>query len=159
MGTQVVSAGDIETSLVFWREDGTWQVASIPARSAESMDALIAAVSRFPGEGGAFGAVIVSEDFFLLLRESAQGRWILVSDGAAAWDWSLAEEAIDMLGMSDDDVDEFEPAGDIRLLEDFGVSGEDIELLCANEDLYPDEQLAAIAERLGIAAQWTRATS
>lgn len=159
MGTQVVSATDIEMSRVFWREDGAWQVSSIPARSAVSMDALIGALSRFPGEGGVFGAVMVGEDFFVLVRESAQGRWIVVSDGAAAWDWSLAEEAIDMLGLSEDDVDEFEPAGDIRLLEDFGVSGEEIELLCGNEDLYPDEQLSAIAERLGIAAQWSGANA
>lgn len=159
MGTQVVSVDDIESSIVFWREEGIWQVSSIPARSAVSMDALISALSRFPGEGGVFGAVTVRDDFFLLVRESGQGRWILLSDGAASWDWSLAEEAIDMLGLSEDDVEEFEPAGDVRLLEDFGVNGEDIELLCGNEDLYPDEQLAAIADRLGIAALWARASA
>jgi len=158
MGTQVVTADDIDVSVVFWREEGLWQVSSIPARSAVSMDSLISALSRFPGEGGVFGAVTVGDDFFLLVRESGQGRWILLSDGAASWDWSLAEEAVDMLGLSDDDVEELEPAGDTRLLEDFGVKGEDLELLCSNEDLYPDEQLTSIAERLGISAQWSRAT-
>ena len=158
MGTQVVSADDIDQSIVFWREEGAWQVSSIPAGNAVSMDALVGALSRFPGEGGVFAAVTVGDDFFLLLRETAQGRWILVSDGAAAWDWSLAEEAADMLGLGEDDLEEFEPAGDVRLLEEFGVSGEDIELLCANEDLYPDEQLSQIAKRLGIAAQWARAS-
>lgn len=157
MGTQVVSAEDIDQSIVFWREDGAWQVSSIPASNAVSMETLISALSRFPGEGGVFGAVTVGDDFFLLLRESSQGRWILLSDGAAAWDWSLAEEAVDMLGLTDDDVDEFEPAGDTRLLEEFGVSGEDIELLCSSEDLYPDEQLERIADRLGISTQWARA--
>ena len=44
------------------------------------------------------------------------------------------------------------------MLEDFGVKGEELELLCSNEDLYPDEQLTSIAERLGISAQWSRAT-
>ena len=63
-----------------------------------------------------------------------------------------------MLGLADNDVEELEPAGDARLLEDFGVKGEDLELLCSNEDLYPDEQLTSIAERLGISAQWSRAT-
>jgi putative tRNA adenosine deaminase-associated protein len=158
MGTQVVSVDDIESSIVFWREEGIWQVSSIPARSAVSMDALISALSRFPGEGGVFGAVTVRDDFFLLVRESGQGRWILLSDGAASWDWSLAEEAVDMLGLSDEDVEEFEPAGDARLLEEFGMKGEELELLCSDEDLYPDEQLATIAERLGISAQWSRAT-
>lgn len=158
MGTQVVGADDIDQSLVFWREEGIWQVSSIPAAHAVSMDALIGALSRFPGEGGVFGAVTIGDDFFLLLRESAQGRWILLSDGAAAWDWSLAEEAVDMLGLSDDELEEFEPAGDVRLLEEFGVSGEEIELLCANDELYPDEQLSRIADRLGIEAQWSRAS-
>jgi putative tRNA adenosine deaminase-associated protein len=159
MGTQVVTAADVESFRVFWREEGTWQVSSVPGRSAISMESLIGALSRFPGEGGVFGAVTISDEFFVLVREVAQGRQIMLSDGAAAWDWSLAEEAIDMLGLSEDDVEEFEPAGDIRLLEDFGVSGEDIELLCGNEDLYPDEQLTAIAERLGIAALWSRANA
>jgi len=159
MGTQVVSASDVESSTVFWREEGVWQVSSIPARNAVSMDSLLGSLSRFPGEGGVFAAVTIGDEFFLLVRESGQGRWILLSDGAAAWDWSLAEEAVDMLGLNEDDLEEFEPAGDVRLLEEFGVSAEEIELLCANEDLYPDEQLAAIAERLGIAAMWARATS
>ncbi len=158
MGTQVVSVEDIDLSIVFWREEGVWQVSSLPARSAVSMDSLITALSRFPGEGGVFGAVTIGDDFFLLVREAGQGRWILLSDGAASWDWSLAEEAVDMLGLNDDDVEELEPAGDVRLLEEFGISGEDIELLCSNEDLYPDEQLSSIAERLGIAAQWSRAS-
>ena len=57
------------------------------------MDSLISALSRFPGEGGVFGAVTVGDDFFLLVREIGRGRWILLSDGAASWDWSLAEEA------------------------------------------------------------------
>jgi putative tRNA adenosine deaminase-associated protein len=158
MGTQVVSADDVEQSIVFWREEGIWQVSSIPAGNAVSMDALISALSRFPGEGGVFGAVTIGDDFFLLLRESAQGRWILLSDGAASWDWSLAEEAVDMLGLGEDDVEEFEPAGDTRLLEEFGISGEDIELLCSNEELFPDEQLGQIAQRLGITTQWSRAS-
>lgn len=158
MGTQVVSADDIDQSIVFWREEGRWQVSSIPAPNAVSMDALVTALSRFPGEGGVFGAVTIGDDFFLLVRESAQGRWIVLSDGAASWDWSLAEEAVDMLGLGEDDVEEFEPVGDTGLLEEFGISGDDLELICANEDLYPDEQLARIAERLGIATEWARAS-
>lgn len=158
VGTQVVSADDIDQSIVFWREEGAWQVSSIPANNAVSMDTLLSALSRFPGEGGVFGAVTIGDDFFLLVRESAQGRWILLSDGAASWDWSLAEEAVDMLGLSEDDIEEFEPAGDTRLLEEFGIGAQDVELLCADEELYPDEQLARIAERLGIAAQWSRAS-
>ncbi len=55
MGTQAVTADDIDVSVVFWREEGLWQVSSIPARSAVSMDSLISALSRFPGEGGVFG--------------------------------------------------------------------------------------------------------
>ena len=66
-------------------------------------------------------------------------------------------EAIDMLGLGEDEVDELEPAGDTGLLEEFGISGEEIELICSDEELYPDEQLTRIAERLGISAQWTRA--
>jgi putative tRNA adenosine deaminase-associated protein len=45
----------------------------------------------------------------------------------------------------------------VDLLEDFGVNPDDIVAICQNEDLYPDEQLGAIAERLGFADQWQAA--
>jgi putative tRNA adenosine deaminase-associated protein len=81
----------------------------------------------------------------------------MLSDGASTLDWSLADEAATLIGFDDDDPEEYEPIGDVELLEDFGVNPDDIVAICQNEDLYPDEQLGAIAERLGFADQWQAA--
>jgi putative tRNA adenosine deaminase-associated protein len=103
------------------------------------------------------GAVAVGDEFFVIVRESGQGRRLMVSDGASTLDWSLADEAATLLGFDEDDPEEYEPIGDVGLLADFGVSADDIVAICQDEDLYPDEQLAAIAQRLGFEDQWQSA--
>lgn len=143
--------------MVFYREEGRWNVAALPARGSTTMDNLVDALRRFPGEGGVMGAVAVGDEFFVLVRESGQGRRLMLSDGASTLDWSLADEAATLIGFDDDDPEEYEPIGDVELLEDFGVNPDDIVAICQNEDLYPDEQLGAIAERLGFADQWQAA--
>lgn len=148
---------DVDVSMVFYREEGRWNVAALPARGSTTLDNLLDALRRFPGEGGVMGAVAVGDEFFVLVRESGQGRRLMLSDGASTLDWSLADEAATLIGFDDDDPEEYEPIGDVDLLEDFGVNPDDIVAICQNEDLYPDEQLGAIAERLGFADQWQAA--
>ena len=148
---------DVDVSMVFYREEGRWNVAALPARGSTTMENLLDAVRRFPGEGGVMGAVAVGDEFFVIVRESGQGRRLMVSDGASTLDWSLADEAATLLGFDEDDPEEYEPIGDVGLLADFGVSADDIVAICQDEDLYPDEQLAAIAQRLGFEDQWQSA--
>lgn len=143
--------------MVFYREEGRWNVAALPARGSTTMENLLDAVRRFPGEGGVMGAVAVGDEFFVIVRESGQGRRLMVSDGASTLDWSLADEAATLIGFDEDDPEEYEPIGDVGLLADFGVSADDIVAICQDEDLYPDEQLAAIARRLGFGDQWQSA--
>lgn len=143
--------------MVFYREEGRWNVAALPARGSTTMENLLDAVRRFPGEGGVMGAVAVGDEFFVIVRESGQGRRLMVSDGASTLDWSLADEAATLIGFDEDDPEEYEPIGDVGLLADFGVSADDIVAICQDEDLYPDEQLAAIAQRLGFEDQWQSA--
>lgn len=81
--------------MVFYREEGRWNVAALPARGSTTMENLLDAVRRFPGEGGVMGVVAVGDEFFVIVRESGQGRRLMVSDGASTLDWSLADEAAD----------------------------------------------------------------
>lgn len=154
MATQAVTPEDVDVSMVFYREEGRWSVAALPARGSTTLDNLLDALRRFPGEGGVMGAVAVGDEFFVLVREAGQTSRVMLSDGASTLDWSLAEQAASLAGYDDEDPDEYEPIGDLTLLEDFGVSADDIVTICQDEDLYPDEQLAAIAQRLGCASQW-----
>jgi putative tRNA adenosine deaminase-associated protein len=155
MSTQVVTADDIDLSIAFWREEGRWMVAPLQARSATSLDDVVGALRQLPGEGGVFGAVCVADEFFVLLRESGAGRWAMVSDGAAVLDWSLAEEALDLIGiqLDEDDIEEFEPVGDVSMLAEFGIDADEIALICQNDDLYPDDQIKQIAKQLGFHAE------
>ena len=52
-------------------------------------------------------------------------------------------------------LDDIEPAGDLTLLADFGLSPADIDLLCGDPELYPDEQIGSIAARIGFAQELT----
>ena len=44
------------------------------------------------------------------------------------------------------DVEEYEAAGDVSLCADFGLDGPELVMICQDEELYPDEQVRAIAE-------------
>lgn len=81
---------------------------------------------------------------------------VLLSDVTAALDWPIADEAAEMLGVDIDDLEELEdiePAGDLKLLTDFGLSVADIDHLCSDPELYPDEQISSIAARIGFAGE------
>jgi putative tRNA adenosine deaminase-associated protein len=96
--------------------------------------------------------VSVAEEFFLVVRVLGDEVRLLLSDVYAAEEWPLGLDALERLGIpspEDDDSDDPQPAGDLRILEDFGVGPVDLELLLDDEELWPDEQLATIATRLG----------
>ena len=53
----------------------------------------------------------------------------------------------------DDELDEPEPIGDFAIVADFGMDAESLELLCTDDEVYPDEIVASIATRLGFMDQ------
>ena len=155
MATGDVDAASIDFAVACWREEGLWSVTALPARSTASADALVSALRQFPGEGGVFGIVGVSDEFFIAIRQLGDRTKALISDGSAILDWDLAEEVADLVGLQvdEDDLEEFEPIGDLSLFSDFGLDSTEMSLLCADEDLYPDEQVRTIAKRVGFLAQ------
>ena len=92
-----------------------------------------------------------------VLRHSAHGsrgrprvdqRWSVL-------DWSLAVEVADLIGLDwdEDDVEEFEPVGDLQVCADFGLDTDELLMICQDEDLLPDEQVRAVAKRMGFGAE------
>lgn len=147
----------LDFALATWREDGAWLVDPLPARTADTLDDLLAALRAQPGEGGVLGFVSIAEDFFLAVRVLGTDSRFLLSDVTAAHDWPLAREAVERLGIplpEGEELDEVRPAGDLHIFEDLGVGADDIDLLCADLDLYPDEVLAHIAGRIGFGDQF-----
>ena len=148
---------DVDFAVAAWREDGLWQVELLPPRAGENLAALVGALRAQPGEGGVLGLVSIGEEVFLLVRVLGEEVRILVSDVYAAEESTLGLDALDRLGVpapEDDESDEPLPAGDLRIVDDFGVGPVEIELLLDDEDLWPDEQLATIASRIGFGEQF-----
>jgi putative tRNA adenosine deaminase-associated protein len=136
------------------REEGRWEVTSLPPRAGVSLESLVHALRQQPGEGGAIGLVSVGDDFFLALRVNGPDVRLLVSDATAAEEWSLAAEALEALGEpipDADDEDDEGPVGDLDIFSDLGLDALELEAICDDVELYPDEMLTGIASRLGFA--------
>lgn len=148
----------IDFAVAAWREDGLWRVEALPERIAESFDTFVGALRAQPGEGGVLGMVSVAEDFFVLARVLGDDVRLLVSDVYAAEAFPLGLAVLERLGPAlppdDDDSDEPLPGGDLRIVEDFGMPVDELELLLDDLDLYPDEQLGSIAARIGFGEQF-----
>lgn len=155
MSTQEVSAEDVDFAVAAYREDGRWVVASLPPQMVTTIDGLIARMRQLPGEGGVFGILSVADEFFVLAHTAGEKVRIMISDAAALLDWSIAEEAADLIGLEwdEDDIEEFEAAGDVALCESFGLAAAELVMICEDDEMYPDEQVRAVAKRLGFASE------
>jgi putative tRNA adenosine deaminase-associated protein len=81
-----------------------------------------------------------------------------MSDVTAATQWPLARDVIDELHLPVPDEDDEEvPAGDLSIVADLGMSAMDLGALCDDIDLYPDEMLGEIADKLGFGPQFREA--
>jgi putative tRNA adenosine deaminase-associated protein len=152
-----MSSGDaaapaaIDFAIAAYLDDGQWTVSTLPHRATGDLDVLIHALAQLPSEVGTIGMVSVEEDFFVLARVSGSHTRLLLSDVGAATESPLAMSVIDRLELPppDDDDDQVQPAGDLAILADLGMSAMELGALCDDPDLYPDELLGDIAERLG----------
>ncbi|MCB0918540.1 MAG: tRNA adenosine deaminase-associated protein [Actinobacteria bacterium] len=144
----------VDFALVAWREDGDWHAEPIPKDRAVSLSALEDFARRRQGESGSVVLVSVSDDFFAAMRIQGRRTRLLLSDLGPALEWELGEEIAERLelDLDDDEIDDLpdgEPAGDLSLLADYNVSADDLDLLCADLEMYPDEQVGSIAARIG----------
>ena len=129
---------DIDFVLAAFREGGAWRLLDIATNEAESIESLTHALRQISGDSGAIGMVGVDEDFFVLVRV----------DGASTG--ALAQSAIEHLGLPAHEEEDAEvPAGDLGILGDLGLSAAELGALLDEDDLYPDEALSEIADRLG----------
>jgi putative tRNA adenosine deaminase-associated protein len=142
------------------REDGVWSVVPMPPAAADDLDQIVHALRQQPGDAGAIGLLSFAEDFFVIIRIIGDEVRILLSDVTAAFDAPFAGQVLDQLGLSmpdGDDEDDIEPAGDLDLLEDLGISPLLMAELCDDLELFPDDVFAQLAEHLGFREQYDAA--
>ena len=136
------------------REEGRWRCARMAAEALIDLDAAITELRSLRSTGAVLGLLDVDDEFFVLLRPTPGGVALMVSDAVAALDYDVAADVLDLLRVElpdDDDVADAPPwpEGDLAILADLGLPADELEVLAAESELYPDEQLAAIGRRCG----------
>ena len=140
----------VDFAVVVFREEGRWQVGSLPHRAAETLEGMVAAVRQQPTEGPRFAVSSYGDDFFLAIRPEGDEIRLMLSDATAADEWPIAAEVLEALDEPvPDEDDEVEPAGDLDIFGDLGMDAMELSALCSDLELYPDEMLSDIAGRLG----------
>jgi putative tRNA adenosine deaminase-associated protein len=143
------------------REDGRWQCTALDAAALRDLDAAITELRRQRSTGAVFGLLAVDDEFFVVVRPVPGGVSLLLSDAAAALDYDVAADVLDLLRVEVPDEDAVEdeddiwPEGDLGVLADLGLPGPEMQVIIDQVDLYPDEQLDMIAQRCGFQAQLT----
>jgi putative tRNA adenosine deaminase-associated protein len=145
-------------AVVVFRQDGAWQVAQLPPRIVEDLDAVVGAVrGQAPG---AFALVDVADEFFVAVRVVQGEERYLLSDAGASLDWDVAAQVMDRLDLDPPDDEESKdlwPAGELDLFEDLGLDAMELGAILDDEDMYADEVLSSLARRLGFADAYEEA--
>lgn len=143
------------------REDGRWRCARMDDKALGELDAAITELRRIRSTGAVFGMLAIDDEFFILLRPTPGGVSLVLSDAAAALDYDVAADVLDLLRVEapDEDDDGVWPEGDLTLLADLGLPDAELQVIIDEIDLYPDEQLNMIAQRCGFAEQFSQVLS
>lgn len=142
--------------MVVVREEGRWQCDALGESALESLDATIRELRRIGSSGAVIALLAVEDDFFLIVRPAPSGTELLLSDASAALDYDIAADVMERLDAPIPDDDELWSEGDPNILADFGLPSEELQMIAADEDLYPDEALRMIARRCGFADEFDR---
>ncbi|QWF80001.1 hypothetical protein HUW46_03416 [Amycolatopsis sp. CA-230715] len=139
------------------REDGRWRCSALDNAALAELDAAITALAKMRSTGAVFGLLAVDEEFFVIVRPSPRGASLLLSDAAAALDYDIAADVLDLLRVDppDEEDESVWPEGDLEILADLGLPGAELQVIVGEVELYPDEQLQMIAQRCGFENEFT----
>jgi putative tRNA adenosine deaminase-associated protein len=106
--------------------------------------------------GGAVALITIDDEFFLAIRVLGTQVKFFISDISCAIDYEVAAEFLELADLDQpEEDDEPLPAGDLDIFSDLGLHSMELSTLCDDADLFPDEQIEAIANRLGFSDQLT----
>jgi putative tRNA adenosine deaminase-associated protein len=150
-----MSEDDVDFAVAAYHDEGRWQVVELDPRLGEDIDDLREALGRFPSDVGVLGLVSMNDDFFVIVRRSGTNLRVMLSDVTAIDDWPLAGGVADLLDLAPpaDDAIVAQAVGDLEILSDLGMTASDLGALCDDDDLYPDDVLFDVAERLGFGGE------
>ena len=145
-GTELIN--EIDIAVEAWHEDGRWSVANLP--DAQDIPAIIDRLKAQQTNGGALALIAIDEEFFMLIRVLGTTISMFLSDVSCALDYEVAEEFLEIADLDQpNEDDEPFPVGHQDIFADLGMPHMELLALCDDSELFPDEQLEAIAKRLG----------
>jgi putative tRNA adenosine deaminase-associated protein len=140
------------------REDGKWRCSLMRRRSLTNLATAETELRDLRSAGAVFGLLDVDDEFFVIVRPGPTGNRLLLSDATMAIDYDIAADVLDELNVPVPDIDpedleDIDPweEGDLALLADVGLPEAVLGVILNETDLYPDEQLGMIAQRMGFA--------
>ncbi|WP_431955125.1 tRNA adenosine deaminase-associated protein [Nocardia lijiangensis] len=140
------------------REEGKWRCSPLSQAALTDLSVAESELKALRSSGAVFGLLDIDDEFFIVLRPAPSGTRMLVSDATAAIDYDIAADVLEALNIEipdidPDELDDVEPweEGDLAVLADLGLPEPVLSVILAETDLYPDEQLGMIAQRLGFA--------
>jgi len=143
---------DLDIAVAAWHEDGRWTLGILP--DANDIGHIISRLKAQQTNGGSIALISIDEEFFILIRVLGAHISLFLSDATAALDYEVAEELLEIADIPLPEDDESTPIGNLEILADLGINGMEISALCDDGELFPDEQLEAIANRLGFGDQF-----
>ena len=148
-----VVANEVDIAVAAWHEEGRWNLALLP--DAHDLPHIIDRLKSQQTNGGAIALLAIDEEFFILIRVLGSHISMFLSDVTCALDYEVAAEFLELCDLdSPEEDDEPLPVGHLEILADLGVNSMELSALCDDAELFPDEQLEAIASRLGFADQF-----
>ena len=152
-------ADEIDFVIAAYREDGQPNVVALNADLANDLEELITQLRRLPGDAGAIGFVSLVEEVMVVARVRGRHVQVLLNDAAAALDWPIARDVVDLLGAElpdPDDDEDGEPLGDLGIFADLGLSDFDLGAIVDDLELGSDQALMEIADKINIGPQFRR---
>jgi putative tRNA adenosine deaminase-associated protein len=145
----------VDFGCIAWHEDGRWSVNSLT--STRDIGSVIDSIKAQQTNGGAIALIAIEDEFVIIARALGDQMQMMISDVTYALDYEVAAELIEVLDLEfPEEEDESQPGGDLDLLNDLGVSEMELLSILDDTELYPDEQLEAIANRLGFGEQFNQ---
>ena len=145
--------GEVDIAVAAWHENGRWTLAQLP--NAHDLAHIIDRLKSQQTNGGAIALIAIDEEFFMLVRVLGAHISMMLSDATCALDYEVAAEFVELADLPfPEEDDEPIPTGHIDMLADLGMNHMEISALCDDAELFPDQQLDAIATRLGFGAEF-----
>jgi len=142
----------VDFGLIAWHEDGRWTTSGIA--DTRDIGVIIDSLKAQQTNGGAIAMIAIEDEFVIIARMLGDQMRMMISDVTYALDYDVAAELVEVMDLDfPEEEDEPSPAGDLDLLNDLGVGEMELLTILDDPELYPDEALEAIANRLGFGDQ------